>query len=254
MIVSTSLGQIGRLGNQMFQYAMLLGTANLHGYSIGTDTEKSFLNNFKLKTASPLPKDFTPAYTYSENSFRYSAAHRYLKDGGDFTGYFQSHYYFSHCLDLVLSEFEFRDEIVDACFEKSKIFSQTDVCAIHVRRQDYLTKQHLYPACSMSYYKSAWEEIKASGHFDFMVFSDDIEWCQNSFDWLPGCHFSLVKSGLADMHLMSQCRAHILSNSTFAWWGATLAKSKLVIAPADWFSVSFIPDWQDIYWPHWQRM
>ena len=254
MITFTSLGNLGRLGNQMFQYAMLLGTADLLGYSVGVDVEKSFLNNFKLKAASPLPENFVPQYTYQESDFRYSAAHRYLQDGGNIKGYFQSPLYFAHCLDLVLSEFQFRDEIVEACLEKSKFIKQANICAIHVRRQDYISKQHLYPACTMHYYQSAWEQIRASGHFEYMIFSDDIEWCQDSFEWLPGCHFSHVKSGLADMHLMSQCQAHIMSNSTFAWWGATLAQSNQVIAPLKWFSESFIPDWQDIYWPHWQKL
>jgi hypothetical protein len=34
---------------------------------------------------------------------------------------------------------------------------------------------------------------------------------------------------------MSRCRAHIVANSSFSWWGAWLAHSDLVIAPRKWF-------------------
>jgi hypothetical protein len=40
----------------------------------------------------------------------------------------------------------------------------------------------------------------------------------------------------ADIFLMKFCRAHILANSTFAWWGAWLSNSNLVIAPEKWYS------------------
>jgi hypothetical protein len=39
------------------------------------------------------------------------------------------------------------------------------------------------------------------------------------------------------MYLMSQCRNHIIANSSFSWWGAWLNSEREgeVIAPARWF-------------------
>ena len=59
----------------------------------------------------------------------------------------------------------------------------------------------------------------------FFVFSDDIAWVRANIplpatatfiDWNQGA------DSYHDLHLMSQCRHHIIANSSFSWWGAWL--------------------------------
>ena len=68
-----------------------------------------------------------------------------------------------------------------------------------------------------------------------MVFSDDIEWCKN-FAHFKGDNFTFSegKSEIHDLNTMASCHHNILSNSTFAWWGAYLNRheDKKIICPS----------------------
>lgn len=71
----------------------------------------------------------------------------------------------------------------------------------------------------------------------FFIFSNDIDWCKNN---LKLDHSTLVscnqgKDSWRDMQLMSECRHHIMANSTFSWWGAWLSKHKGIIVHPRWF-------------------
>lgn len=70
----------------------------------------------------------------------------------------------------------------------------------------------------------------------FFVFSDNHDWVKRNLS-LPSavehvCHNSSHRDH-EDMWLMTQCRGHVIANSTFSWWGAWLATTsdKIVVAP-----------------------
>ena len=69
----------------------------------------------------------------------------------------------------------------------------------------------------------------------FYIFSDDIEWVKNNFKIdFPSVYIqNALDKDYEDMRLMSQCKHHIIANSTFSWWGAWLDTNpdKIVIAP-----------------------
>ncbi|MGA2642466.1 MAG: alpha-1,2-fucosyltransferase [Spirochaetia bacterium] len=110
---------------------------------------------------------------------------------------------------------------------------------VHVRRSDYGSyyadgrRSALLP---FSYYCDAIEQIQQSvPDPHFFVMGDDPSWCEEQFGDLP--HRTVSRgSPYEDLALMSLCSGGIVSNSSFAWWGAQLcARTAPVIAPRYWF-------------------
>jgi len=92
----------------------------------------------------------------------------------------------------------------------------------------------------------------------FYIFSDDIEWAKANIsvdrpiDFLS--HNDASKN-YEDLRLMSQCKHHIIANSSFSWWGAWLGKNKdqIVIAPRKWFKIDTLND-HDLLLDSWQTI
>lgn len=119
---------------------------------------------------------------------------------------------------------------------------------LHIRRGDYLTAPaglHWILGYN-DYYKEAMNYVSAEQH-QLLIISDDPEWCRNQA-WLSSHTIVKEEDELNTLALMSLCRAGaIIANSTFSWWGATLAQSWTVVAPRQWYAkekpLLFPPSW-----------
>lgn len=136
------------------------------------------------------------------------------------------------------------------------IMAETSV-GIHVRRGDYVTNP-IYSegigALSVQYYYDAIEILKnklsePNTTVTYYFISDDIEWCKKTFSRMRNVQFveqEKTKTGyVSDMWLMTLCKHIIISNSTFAWWGAYLGEKNdgIIIAPKIWAKKkNFTPD------------
>jgi hypothetical protein len=76
------------------------------------------------------------------------------------------------------------------------------------------------------------------GDKEYLVFSDDMEWCKSFF---KGKFDFINDEDYNELYLMSLCRDNIIGNSTFSWWGAYLNENlfKTVIAPKTWFGPGY---------------
>jgi hypothetical protein len=94
----------------------------------------------------------------------------------------------------------------------------------------------------MSYFKDC----------DFIIVSDDINWVKNNIKG-SNIYYSEASDDLFDLALMSNCDHHIISNSTFAWWGAWLNvnENKTIICPTKWFEEASGLDEKDIICQTW---
>lgn len=73
---------------------------------------------------------------------------------------------------------------------------------------------------------------------DFLVFSDDPDWCKEKFK--DNKRVQVMERGdeIEDFNLLASCKSQIIANSSFSWWAAWLNPnpSKEIIAPKQWYS------------------
>lgn len=157
-------------------------------------------------------------------------------------GYWQSPKYFEDHEETIRKELS---TIISTISEESRkvarnISKSHSVC-LHARRlrNELVGEENAkIKTLSLDYYYKAIERI-ARDHKDvhFFCFSDAPEWLEKNLkiDYpatFVGHNIEDSKTH-EDMWLMSQCQHFIISNSTFAWWGAWLGKNKnkSVISP-----------------------
>jgi hypothetical protein len=239
MITFSFIGNYGRLGNQMFQYAAIVGIAKKNGYDYCFPLQNTQLPKWFKITAKNGMHQCQRAHL---EKFGFEPAVFQLPDNIDYSGYFQSEKYFQHCPDFIKNEFTFKDEIREKI---DQWFGDKEYISVHVRRGDYLTIQNIHPVQPIEWYQKAME---AFPNKKFLFFSDDLEWCRHTF---PANEFSCFSNEGEDMYAMSKCNGHIITNSSFSWWAAWLS-GKQTIAPKTWFGPEGPQDWQDIYCKDWR--
>lgn len=134
-----------------------------------------------------------------------------------------------------------KEELSNTNKKISEMISSINSISIHIRRGDYASSERLqviYGLCPLNYYYTAINSIsKAVKNPHFFVFSDDIGWAKQNLKITHPVKFIIGNKALVDLCLMSQCKHHIIANSSFSWWGAWLStnKNKIVYAPKQWF-------------------
>lgn len=282
MLTYASFGINGRLGNQMFQLAVIHAAAKrlntkyflplrLEGNSnYSTCQDLWEFNTSKLNELEWIePKDYVAKCgkeqinprTYEEPFFHYDPNFVNLPNNTNIKGFFQSEKYFSEYREELLKAFTLKEpsETYEKFYES--IFQKENSLSIHVRRGDAVGKEWFHGDVGIgSYYRDAItviEEASKEIPIDLVVFSDDIPYCK---EWLKtiGKTFNTVEfvsgtSGAEDIMLQSKCSRNIIANSSFSWWGAwlNLNPHKIVVAPKTWFGEHGPKDIQDIYASGW---
>jgi hypothetical protein len=249
MITHKSIGYSGRLGNQMFQYATLKALSLETGLpcflsdntKIKLDGAFDFTNNKWIKYRLDLLDAFeitTPLLNiqtesiYQEQNFTFDSEIFNISNNTAIEGYFQSYKYFDKYRKQILNEFIFKKEILYKCFNIISKYQNT--VAIHVRRGDYVNHSGFWTV-TPQYLQAALSQFDDK-EYTFLIFSDDINWCKQTFP--EGVVFMENNGQFVDLCLMSMCEHNIIANSSYSWWGAYLNKNenKRIIAPSKWFT------------------
>lgn len=281
MIYFTKIGYLGRLGNQMFQFASSVAIAKKTGHDIFFPLENctEFDPNGPInpKTNSPtlvkcdlldcfnIPVSFFKRSSeinigsiIQEKKFTFDPDMFNVQDGSDLYGFFQTEKYFKPISRDIIEYFTFKSEIVNS---SSKYWSKnikgflagSKPVSIHIRRGDYTLYPNHHPLCSRDYYNRAISLFEPE--VKFLIFSDDLDWCRENFS---SNRFHVVDSGspYIDLKLITMCDHHINANSSFSWWGSWLnqKESKRVICPANWFGPAINKDQRDVYCEDWKTI
>lgn len=182
------------------------------------------------------PFDYEPYALEPSNPARY------------YWGYWQNPNYVEPIADCLRHKLRLRRESPEFVELRAAISARGSL-SIHVRRYNDLDKsgrvitsaRHHHGVCDEMYFQRALGVILARecDPAHAYVFSDDLEWCKTNL------RFNLPHSYVSDLHafseaeelmLMAACKNHIISNSSFSWWGAWLGQNprKIVVAPRMW--------------------
>ncbi len=159
-----------------------------------------------------------------------------------FQGYWQTIEYYDWLIKNV-PQFSLKSKTIPIELQElsEKILTNSDAVSIHIRRGDYFKPQNIsvFGVCDANYYHKSLATLqKVRQSLRLFVFSDDLEWVKDNLK-LPEDSIYVPNyaiSQFAYIELMSKCRHHIISNSSFSWWGSVLNSKEdaVVIAPSVW--------------------
>lgn len=255
----------GRLGNQMFHIASVLGYAWDHDFKpvfSGFDVTES---NFKFnrdKVFFRLDFDTTDIeidyfFIKLPTDALYSPIPQYSNEYNVFLkGHFIGWKHFHHHYDNILKTFLPSTEITNYLNEKYRdLLTEKNTVAVHVRT--YSEKLHHlgFYFLGINFFKSAFELFPQDSIF--VIFSDRINWCKKKFtECFPNRNLVFVEgnSDIEDFFLMSTMHHQVLSyGSTYSWWAAYLNHNpdSIIVHPKNGFwglsdETYYLPNWHPI--------
>ena len=223
----------GRLGNQMFQYALcrIIALKNNYNFcipSIPGAENVHILNHFKLDSGL---YDGPIQYYYNEDisTQKYDANIFNVRNFTKLSGFFQTEKYFLEYKQLLKEWYKPSEELnITNILEK---YPPNTYCYIHYRGGDYKDcKDWFLP---IKYYNDAIEYVKSNiKGINFLIITDDVSAARNYFKG-----YEIISNNmLIDYKLLYNSKYCIVSNSSFSWWPCWLSHKELVVAPNYWFN------------------
>lgn len=239
IITFNKFGRKGRLGNQLFQLAAMLGFSKRYGAELRLPfwPYERYFKEKPYSTASHSVCATVPEMAYHYTPQYYDEAIK-GKECVNLDGYFQSEKYWQDCKPEVLSALEFKEEFKNQVRAEYQEALSKPCIAVSIRRGDFVRNKN-YQQIPVTFYIN--NLLKEMDDHNVIFFSDDEEYCRVHFGCLKNAYFAKNNFGLKyfdanvfaikQLCLMSMCQRFVLSNSTFSWWGAYLSGSENVTRP-----------------------
>ena len=257
MISFSKLGSNLGLGNRLFQYAFLRTTAQRLGtkfFCPRWDGDSIFELRDEYDRVD-IPSGIIHHFDHPQVGFVNEALS--VADNTEIQGYFQSEKYYPN-KQLVREWYTFRDDIVAEVTKYYRGVPLQNCTSFSLRIDDDYSNHGFrkgFPLYPLSYYKKALQIVDSEE--PILVFADRPDRAREFFQPLQNRELIFVDNlnGPQQLYLMTQCKANIITNSTFAWWGAWLNvhPDQKVIAPSEWCRPGF-PIIRDILCDNWIKV
>ena len=240
-----NVGFAGRLGNVMFQYAMLYATVRNHTlWDYCIETEKQIVLAFKVfKDSLTLPKCQSPirnSTVIGENvdaDVMIKRLKSLPRTNITFSGYYQSHRYFSHVKKELRREFSLPESTrknVTSYFHSIAPPEWANGSyvrvGVHVRRTDMIAKPMIrlgFVPCTAEYYNHSMRYFTDRyPRVQFIVTSDDMKWTKQH---VTGAHVIYSSHDyIMDFGILVMSDHIIIGTGTFSWWAGWLCNGTTI--------------------------
>ena len=234
-----------RLGNWLFQYAAAMSLSDeVSGYVPCSEMDSAIAEYHEIfGDKIPLIRELPEGVCYCSEK-EWTDLCKDITKVVCLNGYFQGERYFN--AEKVRAAFaisQSRKEYLMARY--GEWLKRPNITGISVRRGDYLKLASRYTPCTMKYYRRCLAMLPECK--DFIVCSDDIEWCKREFPKaFPSRRFCFVEREhpLNQLYIQALCVNNVIPNSTFSWWGAYLNEKayKKILMPKSWFGLIYKMD------------
>ena len=246
---------IGRLGNQMFQIANVYAQSLRHNRQLVLPRNDTSVSDYfstvhrKLDFILDKSPDQSDAVHVIDGTYHHTDYVPHETKPTVFRGYYETEKYFLDYSSNIKWLFGPTPEFVNQAITDYPQLKSGSSSAIIVRRGDFLTFPTRHPVVTIDYISEAFKLLPPTSNV--FIISDDIPWCRENIA-LSGAIFVSYVTWKA-LWLASLCDHFVISNSTFAWWGAYLSQnpSKVVVTPSTWFGPDITVDTKDIRCPSW---
>ena len=240
---------VGRLGNQMFQYASSLGIAYKKNGNACIITDDDLISYDESRTESEdlinickgpfeicgRPDDkFTlvPEKGYAKYNIKPFMVDGSIEIETDMDqGFLQSYKYFEDISDVIRKKFEFKDDVsirVSEYMKKMKAGGYK-VVGIHARCGDHLALGYMKFPPPKYFHKARDYFRKIYGSkLRFIIATNDKSRAQQEFTDKDTQVLSHSKSAVEDLAILAACNGVIMSIGTFGWWGGWLCGGPVV--------------------------
>lgn len=148
-----------------------------------------------------------------------------LEKGKDYyiEGFFETYRYFIDYEEKIRQQLELHTiPNVSELHDILKKIKESESVAVHIRMGDFVICERVFP---LSYYENAISYIeKIIPKATFFILSED-QWVKERFRKLNKRNIDIIdldihNRDIIEWYVISQCKHHIITNSTYSWWAA----------------------------------